>query len=162
MGHYSEYSEYSVALDFASAVAFSADYVEVGLQIVVELVEAGSGIVAEPVVAGPDIVVELGTVAAAVLACDTVAAVLDIDVAVESDQDNVAVAEADRIVAVAFVPGIAVAHGLSVVVVISVLDIAVKIVFVADDTAGIEAAVGIVVETVKYNEKCVKKRQLLA
>lgn len=151
MGHY---SEYSVALDFASAVAFSADYVEVGLQIVVELVEAGSGIVAEPVVAGPDIVIELGTVAAAVLAFDTVAAVLDIDVVVESDQDNVAVAEADRIVAVA--------HGLSVVVVISVLDIAVKIVFVADDTAGIEAAVGIVVETVKYNEKCVKERQLLA
>lgn len=158
MGHYSEYSEYSVALDFASAVAFSADSVEVGLQIVVvELVEVGSGIVAELVVAGPDIVAELGTVAAAVLAFDTVAAVLDIGTAVESDQDKVVVAEADRIVAVAFVPDIAVAHGLSVVV-LSVLNIAVKIVFVADDTAGIEVAVGTVVETVKYNEKCIKER----
>lgn len=152
-----------MALDSAFVVAFAVDYVEVGLQIVVELAEVGFEIVAEPVVAVPGIVVvELGSVAAAVLAFDIVAAALaGIDAVVESDQGNVAVAEADRIVAVAFVPGIFVAHGLLVVVVISVLDIAVKIVFVADDTAGIEAAVGIV-ETAKYNEKFVKERQLLA
>lgn len=151
MGHY---SEYFVALDSAFVVAF-ADYVEVGLQIVVELVDAGSGIVVEPVVAGRGIVIEPVSVAAVVLAFDTVAAALGIDVAVEFDQDNVAVMEADKIVVVAFVPDIAVAYGL-LVVVLSVLDIAAKIVFVADDIA-----VGIVVETVKYKEKCVKERYLL-
>lgn len=65
--------------------------------------------------------------------------------------------EADRIVVVALVPDIAVAYGLLVVVVISVLDIAAEIVSVADDTAGIEAAVGIVVGTMKYEEKCVRE-----
>lgn len=180
------YPEYSVALDSAFVVAFfvafAVDPVEVDLEIVVGLAEAGPGIVVESAEAGSEIVAEsaeavhgivaepavaAGTVAepgnaAAVLALDTVAAALGIDVAVESDRDNVVVAEADGIVAAALVPGIVVAHGLSVVAAVSVLDIvAAKDVSVADDTAGIGAVAGIAVETAKYNKKCVKKRWLL-
>lgn len=170
-----------MALDSAFVVvfvvAFAVELVEAGLEvvvglaeadsgIVVESAEAGLGIVAEPVEAGPgtvvpavaDTVAELGNAAAA-LAFDTVAAALGIDVAVKSDRDNVAVTEADRIVAAALVPDILVAHGrLSVVAAVLVLDIvAVMDVSVADDTAVADIAV----ETTKYNKKCVRKRWLL-
>lgn len=167
MGHY---PEYSVALDsafvVAFVVAFAADSVEVGVEIVVGLAEVGPGIVAEPAevgpeivaepaVAGPDTVAEPGN-AAAVLALDTVAVALGIDVAVVSDRDNVAVVEADRIVAAAVpavVLDIVVAHGrLSVVAVVSVLDTVAAKVSVADDIAGIEAVAGIAVETVRVGQ----------
>lgn len=168
-GHY---PEYFVALDSAFVVAFAADSVEVGPEVVVGLDEAepavagpdtviepavadpdiavepavaGPDIVVEPAVAGPDNVAEPGNVAA-VLALDTVAAALGIDVAVESDRDNVVVARADRFVAAALAPDIVATHGRLPVVVVPV----------ADDTAGTVA--GIAMETVEYNKRCIKKR----